>query len=246
MTHWSRPARPPRVTGHGRRYGLRPWQVRVAVVCAGLAALAVLRPGVLENGVRSPRAWLAVVAVVVAGRLAALVVRRATGRPRLAAAVSGLVVAGSALALVLPSFQQRTLSEPDPVPAVALAAEPGVVPSARREPGPPPAPVAARTVSRGELRGVGHSASGRTVLTESGTRLVLRFEGVDIEGTPGPYVHLVRRGARTPDGGVPLGALKAERGSFAYEVPAGVDSGAAWSVLVWCRPYDTPVAASQH
>ena len=74
--------------------------------------------------------------------------------------------------------------------------------------------------------------------------VVLRFEDVDVEGTPGPHVHLVPAGARTPDDGVHLGELKAERGSFGYVLPAGVDVGRAWTVLVWCRPFATPVAAS--
>ena len=214
------------------------------IVC-GLVLLAVLRPGVLENGVRSPRAWLAVIAVVAAGRLAALAVERATGRPRLASAVSGLVLACCAVALLAPSFRQRTLEEPDPALARVLPPAPSSA-SDRSGPAPAAAAVRARTISTGDLRGVGHSASGRTVLYDSGTEVVLRFQDVDIEGAPGPYVYLVARGARTPDEGVLLGALKAERGSFAYRLPAGLDATRGWSVLVWCRPFRTPIAVSQH
>jgi hypothetical protein len=54
----------------------------------------------------------------------------------------------------------------------------------------------------------------------------------------------VPAGARTPDGGVPLGELAAERGSFGYVLPDDVDVTRAWTVLVWCRPFATPVAAS--
>jgi hypothetical protein len=69
---------------------------------------------------------------------------------------------------------------------------------------------------------------------------------VNIEGTPGPYVYLVPRGSRTPEGGLLVGALKAERGSFAYTLPGSFDPSAGWTVLVWCRPYDTPIAAADH
>lgn len=75
---------------------------------------------------------------------------------------------------------------------------------------------------------------------------VLRFEDVDIEGTPGPVVHLVRSGARSPGGGVRVGELKAEKGTFSYLLPPSVDLQQGWTVLVWCEPYDTPVAAADH
>jgi hypothetical protein len=59
-------------------------------------------------------------------------------------------------------------------------------------------------------------------------------------------VHLVPPGGRTPEDGIGLGALKAERGSFNYALPADVDADQDWTVLVWCRPFATPIAASDH
>jgi hypothetical protein len=96
----------------------------------------------------------------------------------------------------------------------------------------------------GDLQGIDHSASGRIVLfAESGGGLV-RFEDVDIEGSVGPSVHLVPAGKRRPGDGIRLGDLKAERGSFSYRVPASVDLRQRWTVLVWCDPYDVPIAAA--
>ncbi|MDP9428636.1 MAG: DM13 domain-containing protein, partial [Actinomycetota bacterium] len=103
-----------------------------------------------------------------------------------------------------------------------------------------------KRLSGGRLDGIGHTASGSTALYEIDGRGVLRFDDVDIEGTPSPYVYLVPRGAREPDSGVLVGPLKAERGSFSYALPASVDLNADWTVLLWCRPYDTPIAASDH
>jgi hypothetical protein len=100
------------------------------------------------------------------------------------------------------------------VEAEVGAAEPGAAAGAPRE------------LSSAALDGVGHSASGRTRLVAIDGVVVVRFEDVDVEGTPGPYVHLVPAGARTPDGGVPLGPLKAERGSFGYELPTASTRGA--------------------
>lgn len=71
------------------------------------------------------------------------------------------------------------------------------------------------------------------------------FSDVNIEGTVEPSVHLVPAGRRTPGGGgIRLGALKAEKGTFSYRLPASVDPTKAWSVLVWCDPFDTPIAAA--
>ena len=224
-------ASPPTAAARARALG-----ARLALPVLAVALLYAVRPGVVENGLRSPRLWLLVVVGLVGARLVAAGVRRATGRPRVAALASNVVVVGAVVALLAPSFSQRTLDQP-------LAVADGMPPAVADAPSAGAAPP--RELSSGPLRGVGHSASGRTALVDVAGTVVLRFEDVDIEGTPGPQVHLVPAGARTPDGGVPLGELAAERGSFGYALPAGVDVTRAWTVLVWCRPFATPVAASE-
>ena len=223
-------AAPPR-TGRER---LRALAGRLALPAFAVAVLYAVRPGVVENGLRSPRLWLLVVAVVLAARLVSAVVRRVTGRPRAAAVAAAVLLAAAVVALLAPSFTQRELDEPlrttEGAPAGALLPSSG--------------PAAPQELSSGRLEGVGHAASGATRFVGVDGQVVLRFEDVDVEGTPGPHVHLVPAGARTPDDGVHLGELKAERGSFGYVLPAGVDVGRAWTVLVWCRPFATPVAAS--
>ena len=214
---------------------------RAVVVAAGVAALHALRPGVLENGVRSPRVWLAVLVTLLLARGAALLVRHRTPWPRAGAVASTLVVALAAVLLLAPSFRQRTVDEPFPAVAVAAAAPAAPAPAA--VPSPPPAEPVAVAVASGSLEGVGHAASGRVVVYRVADRLVLRFEDVDVEGTPAPYVHLVPSGAQDPDGGTLLGGLTAERGSFSYELPAGEELPT--SVLVWCRTFATPIATAQ-
>lgn len=136
-----------------------------------------------------------------------------------------------------------------PAPAAPAPAAPApAAPAPTSKPGTP-APAAAspaRQVSSGELEGVGHSASGRTAFYEVDGGKIVRFEDVDIEGTPGPVVYLVRSGARSPDGGVRVGELKAEKGTFSYQLPSSVDLQQGWTVLVWCEPYNTPIAAADH
>lgn len=109
---------------------------------------------------------------------------------------------------------------------------------------PPPAPPAPERLSTGQLDGIGHRASGGTSLYRVDGSGVVRFENVNIEGSVDPSVHLIRKGARTPDGGVPLGKLKAERGSFSYALPASIDLSGSWTILVWCDPFNTPIAAA--
>lgn len=62
------------------------------------------------------------------------------------------------------------------------------------------------------------------------------------------YVHLVPNAdARTPGNrSVELGALKGNVGSSNYPVPAGADADpdGDWTVLVWCRPFASPVGAA--
>ncbi len=140
-----------------------------------------------------------------------------------------------------------TAAAPPATPkATTTAAAPPATPRATATASPAAPASTPKRLSGGRLDGIGHTASGSTALYEIDGRGVLRFDDVDIEGTPGPYVYLVPRGAREPEAGVLIGPLKAERGSFSYAVPPSVDLNANWTVLLWCRPYDTPIAASDH
>jgi len=236
----------PRAVG-GRRRWLRA-ALAPAVVVMAAAVLLVLRPGVVLNGLASPRVWLLVLAVVVGARLLRWLVLRLTGRPSWAAGASAVAVLVVVALVLAPSFRQRTVEEPDPFAATpgATAGPPqssGEASGADAGQGTPGS--VARTVAAGALRGLGHRAEGEVLVQVLEGRAALRFVDVDVEGTPGPEVHLVRRGESTPGAGVRLGALTAERGSFSYLLPDDLDAAAGWSVLVWCRPFDTPVAIAE-
>jgi hypothetical protein len=186
---------------------------------------------------------LLVLAVAVGARLLRWLVLRLTGSMAWAGGTSTVAVLVVVAAVLAPSFQQRTVEEADPFSAAAGAA--AVLPQASGAPLATPPASLTRTVATGALQGLGHRADGVVQVEERDGRAVLRFVEVDLEGTPGPEVHLVPRGATTPDGGVRLGELTAERGSFSYPLPDDVDAAGAWSVLVWCRPFDTPVAVAE-
>lgn len=198
-----------------RRYALL-----AALAVAGLVATWLVEPNLIV-GLRSPRAlaWTAGgAAVCLALGLAA---RRLGASPRVALAVGvvpGLVAAG--LLVVRPILAPRSLDE--------------ALPSAAQE----------SRVATGVLRGLaGHSARG----VVSTYRLpdashVVRFEGVDVGGTPDPHVYVLTGPDRTGKrGGVHLGALKAEKGSFNYVLPASF-APAGFTVVVWCERFAVDIA----
>lgn len=207
---------------------------------AGVLAVWAVRPGVVENAARSPLAWVVVVGGIAAAVGARAAATRLGASSLLARGLSAALVVGLVAVVLAPSFRQRTLVEDVPADLLAGAAGP---PATAPDPSTP-VKIPAILDRTGQLEGIGHTAQGRVHLRTSGVASYLVFDDVDIEGSVGPSVHLLPEGRREPGGGgVRLGALKAERGTFTYRLPSTVDLTRRWSVLVWCDPYDTPIAA---
>jgi hypothetical protein len=105
------------------------------------------------------------------------------------------------------------------------------------------APVVERVIA-GELRGINHAASGRVSIVESasGARAV-RFAGFHVQGAPAPVLYVVAgRDVQSPTG-TNLGAFTATDGdTLDVALPAGVEPGAGWTVLIWCERFATPIA----
>lgn len=227
---------------------------------AGLFVVWLLRPGVVENAARSPLAW----AIAAGGVAAAVGVRAAATRFGASALVARSLSTALVLALLAvvlaPSFRQRTLVEdlpadllagptasavPSAEPAPSVSSTPTTTPATPRAVVSSPAAPQPVAVNRsGALRGIGHTAGGTVHLRSSGGAAFVVFDDVDIEGSVEPSVHLVPEGRTTPSGGIRLGALKAEKGTFSYRLPASVDPTVRWSVLIWCDPFNTPIAAA--
>lgn len=239
------------------------WTVMAGVLLLGASVRALaLRCG------RSQRVAGVVSAIVVALCVTALLApsfRQRTLVEALPAPATAPVAAtvGDAAPAPAPSADRTaplpaptTTAAPDTAPDAAPDAAPAPAQAAAAPPAEPPLPPAAAPApataaaaapapgTTGELMGIGHRARGTVDLREVDGKAYVIFREVDIEGTVDPSVHLVPPGARTPRDGVRLGALKAERGTFSYELPAGTDLTRSWSVLVWCDPYDTPIAAA--
>ena len=152
--------------------------------------------------------------------------------------------------LVVPTLRDKEVIEEFPV----AAAEPTIPPTTIRGSPPKTAPPTTATaqpvkISTGGLEGIGHDASGTaSIYRQPDGHEVVALEGIDIE--PGPdYRVIVVRGddQQSPGDGLELDALRGNQGTQYYEVPAGTDPGAGWTVLIWCRAFGVPVAnATQH
>jgi hypothetical protein len=218
---------------------VRRYLVPLLLVPVVALVLGSFRPQILTAGFMSWRAFAVTAAVGVTGLLVLALLWR---RSHLGALwTADLVVLALMASVVWPVFRERTVNEAFPPVAVASPMPTAARPSAST--GTPPQAVATRLAS-GQLHGIDHHASGTVALYALGGEVRLRFEGVAIEGTPTPSVHLVAPGKRSPKGGTRLGGLKGEKGSFSYRVPPGFDARESWSVLVWCDRYAVPIAAA--
>ena len=219
-------------------------------IAAAVAVAVVFRGDVVRATLTSPAALIRLALLVAGLVLLSWTLRRFVE----SAAVRGLVMAVPAAAigwfLVVPYFTDETVVEPLPGvaaatvttatgPTAAAAAPTDTAPVADH---PCPQPV---LLSVGELAGIDHRASGSAALYRlvDGSSIV-RLEDIDIQNGPDYFVHLVPGADReSPGGGHDLGALKGNRGSQNYEIPAEVDvSSGPFTVLVWCRAFSVPVA----
>ncbi len=124
---------------------------------------------------------------------------------------------------------------------IGCSATPPTAPDAAPiDPGTLPA---AGTPVKGRIAGAGgHQGAGAVSLTVVDGQALLEF-GADfgVSGVPGPFVYVnTTNNANT---GTPLRVAALQRNSgaqrYAFQVPVGVSY--TW-VLVWCDPFNTPVA----
>ncbi|MFD5277032.1 DM13 domain-containing protein [Pseudarthrobacter sp. NPDC058362] len=141
------------------------------------------------------------------------------------------------------------------IPTVATPAATPPVPSATASPDVTATPAAPRVLATGKLISHEHTSSGTAKILElpDGSR-ILRLENLDtsdgpdlriwltdapvLEGTAGWYVF--------DDGAyLDLGALKANKGSQNYTIPASAVLGDYSSVSIWCARFAVSFAAAE-
>jgi hypothetical protein len=172
-----------------------------------------------------------------------------SAKPLVALALAAIpAAAATAVFVVEPIVNPRELTEALPTTAAAspsVAATTAAAAASTPATATPTTPTPTTTrLASGRLTGLaGHSARGQvsTYRLVDGSH-VIRFENVSIGGTPDPEVYLLSgRNRSGKKGGLHLGELKAEKGSFNYVLPARF-VGTDFTVLVWCERFAVDIA----
>jgi len=159
--------------------------------------------------------------------------------------IIGAAVIGAGLVLfVLVWFQpqklflNKTVNEPGPgITGTATGREAHGSAAGRSS---PPGPEVLRS---GSFRSLEHATTGKAiVLRRPGGSLILRLERLSTSNGPDLRVYLSPVPASSDlhayrTGFIDLGALKGNRGSQNYVIPAGTDLSAFKSAVIWCRRF---------
>lgn len=200
----------------------------LAAAVVGVMLLGILVLGRLASSDVMAMALTSVFFAALAGLLFVLIRRRR----ELWVPVGGAYVAVAAVAgvvLGLPLITDDVVDE-----QVVVATEPAETSQTQDE--APAGPVA---VASGEFEARDHPGEGTATLVDTGDGTVLTLTDFATDNGPDLLVYLVP--ADAPDGSVEgfvdLGVLKGNIGDQQYDVPDGVDAGAGWRVVVWCRAF---------
>jgi hypothetical protein len=80
-----------------------------------------------------------------------------------------------------------------------------------------------------------HEVEGSAQLIQTGDILVLRFE--DFDSINGPDLHVYLSSSLGIEDAIDLGELKANKGSFNYELDGSIETDTYNNILVWCDPF---------
>lgn len=149
-----------------------------------------------------------------------------------------------------------TVARPTGVPTPSLSVGPTDGPTAAPTPSGSANPADAPTVlARGTFISHEHATTGNViVLGLADGRRVLRIEDLDTSNGPdlqvwltdAPVLEGVAGWGVFDDGAyVSLGALKGNKGSQNYEVPASADLAKLKSVSIWCRRFSVSFGAAE-
>ena len=198
------------------------------VLAVGLGLFAVTEPHAAASAFKSTRALVLMVSVAVVWLAARAATFAGVRWPAARLAIFAVGALTILKVVVLPAYDDHTVTETLPVASTPAAA--------------PATPV---KVTTGQLRGVDHRASGTaSVYVRGGERQLIGLEDFDIQPGPAYALYLVAGDDRRDlDGSVRLQKLRGNRGTQYYDAPADVDlTSGAWTILVWCETFDVPVA----
>lgn len=111
-----------------------------------------------------------------------------------------------------------------------------------------PEPAGPIALGAGAFYGIDHSASGTATVYQQGGDHVLRFEDdTDIQNGPDLWVWVLESdsyGGGDPGEFIELGKIKGNVGGQNYELPTEFNPDVHQFVLIWCKRFSVPFAAS--
>lgn len=158
-----------------------------------------------------------------------------------------VLVAAVGLAGCGGSGSSRALSDPVPLPGPSdTAAAPAPSADVALPPGlTQPSIVVPAQVASGRLTGLaGHRAAGAaSVWRQPDGSHIVRLDQYDVSNVSGLAVYLLPGAAADRiDGGIRLGALRANRGTVNLAIPGGTTVSPPLTVLIWSEDARLPVA----
>ncbi len=224
----------------GRRWGKIAIRVGIPVLLVGI--LLSIKPEIITGTLETTGAMLRVGALLVGWLVFAFLVRRFVRPPVLRTGLIAVVGLALLAVTVLPYFID-TRANDTLLTGPASAGTPGTPGT----PGEAPQGTAVKLAS-GQLKGLaGHRGSGAASIVRApdGSHVV-QLEDYDVSSGVTLFLYVVP-GANQEEpgaGSVNLGRLVENTGNRVVPIPAGTDLSGPQTVLIWCEPFSTPIAAA--
>ncbi len=238
--------------------------IRVGVPILIVGILLIIKPEIITGTLETTGAMLRVAALLVGWLVFAFLVRRFVRQPVLRTGLIAVVGVVLLAVTVLPYFIDTRADDTLLTgPAVASTqntpgtqSPPGTTgtPGTQSTPGTAGTPsgetsqASAVKVTSGQLKGLaGHRGSGAASIVRApdGSHVV-QLEDYDVSSGVTLFLYVVP-GANQEEpaaGSVNLGRLVENTGNRVVPIPAGTDLSGPQTVLIWCEPFSTPIAAA--
>ena len=207
------------------------------VLAVGLTVFLIDETDAATSAFKSARAIALMVVVGIAWLAARALAARLSVPVAARLAVFGIAAAVVLAVVVLPAYDDDTVTETLETSAPASPSGPAATAAE-----PPAQPARIRT---GSFEGIDHRARGTvSIYRHSDGRHVVGLEDFDVQPGPDYDLYVVPGADRDDlDNAVRLDDLRGNRGTQFYDVPSGADVGSGpWTVLIWCQTFRVPIA----
>lgn len=216
--------------------------IRVGVPVLILGILLIIKPEIITGTLETTGAMLRVGTLLLGWLVFAFLVRRFVRPPVLRAGLIAVVGRTLLAMTVLPYFINTQAND-------TLLTGPAAA-GTQDTPGTPAGKASqakAVKVTSGQFTGLaGHRGSGAAsiVRTPDGSHVV-QLEDYDVSSGITLFLYVVPGANQEVPGanGINLGKLAENTGNRVVPIPAGTDLSGPQTVLIWCEPFTTPIAA---